>query len=187
MTRAIRDGRTQENDAAGAVQFRMCQRSGRSAGLAGSGQLVDGHAQPRAVGHDNDLEDDWAQAKAKGQQEIIRWASQHLNIEIGLALRTRSMGRGRLLAGAVDDTLTLDTILDRSEVIVIGIDGGGLDDLLGLAVLGRDAVTQDLAVVRVPGHTSPCWCAEKARGIGSARLREGRRAVGRGRPWSGPG
>ena len=32
------------------------------------------------------LEDDWAQAKVKGQGEIVRWASQHLNIEIGLAL-----------------------------------------------------------------------------------------------------
>src|SRR4029079_14583787 len=32
------------------------------------------------------LEDDWAQAKAKGAGEIIRWASQHLHIQIDLAL-----------------------------------------------------------------------------------------------------
>ncbi|MBX9944857.1 MAG: terminase large subunit [Reyranella sp.] len=88
------------------------------------------------------LEDDWAQAKAKGQGEIIRWASQHLNIEIGLALRSDRWVGADLWQRAADRTLTLDALLERSEVVVIGIDGGGLDDLLGLAVLGRDRVTR---------------------------------------------
>jgi len=88
------------------------------------------------------LEDDWAQAKAKGQGEIIRWASQHLNIEIGLALRSDRWVGADLWQRATDRTLTLDALLERSEVVVIGIDGGGLDDLLGLAVLGRDRITR---------------------------------------------
>ena len=88
------------------------------------------------------LEDDWAQAKAKGQGEIIRWASQHLNIEIGLALRSDRWVGADLWQRAADKALTLDALLERSEVVVIGIDGGGLDDLLGLAVLGRDRITR---------------------------------------------
>jgi phage terminase large subunit-like protein len=88
------------------------------------------------------LEDDWAQAKVKGQGEIIRWASQHLNIEIGLALRSDRWVGASYWQRAADKSLTLEVLLERSEVVVIGIDGGGLDDLLGLAVLGRESVTR---------------------------------------------
>ncbi|MGE0854438.1 MAG: hypothetical protein AB7O44_33405, partial [Hyphomicrobiaceae bacterium] len=56
------------------------------------------------------LEDDWAQAKAKGAQEIIRWASQHLNIEIGLALRSDRWVGADLWQRAADKSLTLDAL-----------------------------------------------------------------------------
>jgi phage terminase large subunit-like protein len=62
--------------------------------------------------------------KLKGAREIVR-AAQHLNIEIGLALRSDRW------VGA-----------DYWETIVMGADGGGLDDLLGLAVLRRDEKTR---------------------------------------------
>lgn len=70
------------------------------------------------------------------------WASQHLNIEIGVGLSAGWVG-AQYWAGAVETDLTLDELIRRSEVAVIGVDGGGLDDLFGIAVIGRCRETQN--------------------------------------------
>ncbi len=83
------------------------------------------------------LEQDYATAREMGDEEERRWASQHLNIQIGLALHSNRWEGADHWERAGNAEITLDYILANCEVCTIGIDGGGLDDLLGLAVLGR--------------------------------------------------
>jgi phage terminase large subunit-like protein len=79
-------------------------------------------------------------AEATGEGELRAWASQHLNVEIGLALHSdRWVGADFWSKGATK--VTLEYLIKHSEVITVGIDGGGLDDMLGLAVLGREVDT----------------------------------------------
>jgi phage terminase large subunit-like protein len=66
-----------------------------------------------------------------------------LNIEIGLALMSDSWAGAAFWEGCGREEVTLDYLLQWSEVIDFGIDGGGLDDLLGAAAIGRHKVTGD--------------------------------------------
>lgn len=86
---------------------------------------------------------DWEMAQEKGEEEVRRWASQHLNVEIGLGLHAERWRGADHWEAAADPALTLDEILIRAEVVTVGIDGGGLDDLLGLAVIGRCRETRE--------------------------------------------
>lgn len=89
------------------------------------------------------LESSMADAEAKGEAEMRSWASQHLNIEIGLALRSNAWSGAEAWGSSVVDPAltTLGELLTRCEVVEIGVDGGGMDDLLALAVTGREKAT----------------------------------------------
>ena len=85
---------------------------------------------------------EYAGAVEKGDEEERRWASQHLNIEIGLALHADRWPGVDYWVEAAEPGLTLESLLARCDVATIGIDGGGLDDLLGFAVIGREKITR---------------------------------------------
>lgn len=79
-------------------------------------------------------------AENTSEEEFRAWASQHLNVEIGLALRSDRWAGADLWEEAARK-LALDKIIERSDLLILGIDGGGLDDLLAVAVLGREIET----------------------------------------------
>jgi phage terminase large subunit-like protein len=88
------------------------------------------------------LKEDYQAAKDTSEEEFRRWASQHLNIEIGLALRSHGWVGGDYWEACGDASVTFDALLERCEVIVCGIDGGGLSDLLGFCAIGREQKTR---------------------------------------------
>lgn len=88
------------------------------------------------------LVEEYQAAVDKGPEEERRWASQHLNIQIGLALHTDRWRGSDYWERASEPGLTLASLLARCEVAVVGVDGGGLDDLYGLCVAGREKDTK---------------------------------------------
>lgn len=87
------------------------------------------------------LEREFDKAKATGEESVRGFLAKHLNVEIGLALRSDRWSGADHWGQRGEAGLTLEELLDRSEVVTLGVDGGGLDDLLGAAAIGREKGT----------------------------------------------
>ncbi|MCF7558899.1 terminase large subunit [Pseudomonas petrae] len=89
------------------------------------------------------IERGFTQAQIDGEESFRGFLAKHLNVEIGLSLLSdRWAGTDFWEVQASSECRTLQDLIDRCEVIDIGIDGGGLDDLLGFAALGRETGTR---------------------------------------------
>lgn len=88
------------------------------------------------------LNREFRKAKEAGEETFRGFMAKHANIEIGLALRADRWA-GADFWEQQQQKISFEDILRRSEVITVGIDGGGLDDLLGLSIAGRDKDTRE--------------------------------------------
>ncbi|MEZ7215383.1 terminase large subunit [Klebsiella spallanzanii] len=93
------------------------------------------------------IEDQLRKNQAKTDGTLQQFLAKHLNIEIGLNLRSDRWA-GVDFWEQQAQRVSFEDLLRRSEVITVGIDGGGLDDLLGASAVGRDAKTREWL----------CWC-----------------------------
>lgn len=87
------------------------------------------------------LRREYQKAKEGGEESFRGFMAKHGNVEIGLNLRSDRWAGADFWEAAGAECMTLDYLMANAEVIVFGIDGGGLDDLLGLSAVGRERET----------------------------------------------
>jgi phage terminase large subunit-like protein len=91
-------------------------------------------------------------AEEGGEESVQAILAKHLNVEIGQRLRSNRWAGADDWEDRATGGLTLEALLERCEVIELGIDGGGRDDLLGLSAIGREKQTGNWL------HWAHAWC-----------------------------
>lgn len=89
--------------------------------------------------------DKYQEAKLDDETEpgtLQGFLAKHLNIEITQGLVADGWAGADIWPRGAEDRLDLDAVIDRSDALVVGIDGGGLDDLLSISVIGREIGTR---------------------------------------------
>lgn len=142
-SRAVRDGRIEDNQFLPVI-YEFPQDMIKS----GEARLVENfHLVNPNMGFSVDeafLLRSFKMAQEAGEEELRGFLAKHANIQVGLALLSeRWAGADFWEEQGKRPGLSLDDLLRTCEVIDIGIDGGGLDDLLGFAAIGRHRETRE--------------------------------------------
>jgi phage terminase large subunit-like protein len=136
MARAVRDGKTQMPMLP--VLYELPDRLARDGGWRDRRYWPLVNPNLGRSTNEDFLAREIVRADADGPAAVALIASQHFNVQIGMSLRADGWAGAHYWSRGVEDGLTLEAVLGRSEAVVVGIDGGGLDDLLGIAVVGRE-------------------------------------------------
>ena len=140
--RGVRDGTIDDNKSLGALYEFPRRMLDAEAYLNPANAYITNPNMGRSVSQEW-IEDELRKEMAGDGDTRRTFLSKHLNVEIGLNLRSDRWPGADHWEAAGDPALTLDEIIRRSDVATIGIDGGGLDDLFGLSVIGRCRKTRD--------------------------------------------
>ncbi len=115
---------------------------------------------------------EFQKATDEGKEELQDFTAKHLNVQIGISLRANRWAATEFWEAAAATTpFTLEELIEASEVVTIGIDGGGLDDLLGFAAVGRlpivlreyeDSITKQKVQIKPWWVWTRAWCHKVA-------------------------
>lgn len=94
------------------------------------------------------LQREYRKAQQTNEEAVRGFLAKHLNVEIGMNLRgDRWAGADHWESAARLAKVDVNYLIERCEVICVGGDGGGLDDLFGGAFIGR---TREFFDVEIP-------------------------------------
>ncbi len=94
---------------------------------------------------------------------VLGFLAKHLNVEIGMNLRADRWPGADYWEASCTRAVTIDTLLEECEVITVGIDGGGLDDLLGAAAIGRAKKESRVTIEAHHDEETGVWIPDETR------------------------
>jgi phage terminase large subunit-like protein len=140
--RDVRDGKIIDPKSLGVLYEFPPEMAAREAYLEPANFYITNPNLDRSVSSEW-LVDELVKARGGSGDGLRLFLAKHLNVEIGMNLRANRWAGAEFWAVREDSSITLESLLERCEVVIPGIDGGGLDDLFGLSVLGRERDTKD--------------------------------------------